>query len=196
MLVALGARASGTMFVSIIWSGDDCADGNFALLSKHLNLLDLEISKIDSAIKLSKDPESDGLCDVGEYFIGHGFIAAQHYITSTYPQMGLTKSAALSLGPRIRDDLTLVEALNAGANYWKHLEEWGLKDPWIIIERNKSALEGQALKTIQTIEKITPWAEYTCSNLLAEIASVGGIELSPLLPLIAEWRDNGFRCSS
>lgn len=167
--------------------GNDFADGDFNYLSKYLYLLDVEISKIREDIKNSRDPESDGLCDYGEYLIGHGFVAIQRYITSTYPLIGISKPQALSIEPQITNDLTFVEALNAGANYWKHLEEWGLK---AIIERDTDKLTGQAKATIGTIEKVTPWDDYTCANLLAVLLNGKEMKFSLLLPKISEWRNN------
>jgi hypothetical protein len=183
--------------------GDDYADGEFTLLSKHLSLLDTELERINIAIKNSRDPDTDGLCDSGEYFIGFGFIAIQQYIASTFPQTGIPKKEALKFPPAIKSDLTVMEALNAGANYWKHYEEWGfhiaisedvdsiegLKK--ITITRNRDVLtKNDAKNTLTTIEKITPWADYTCANLLAELLPNKEMKLTPLLTYIVEWRKN------
>jgi hypothetical protein len=182
---------------------DDYSDGDFALLSKHLSLLDTELERIDIAIKNSRDPDADGLCDSGEYFIGFGFIAIQQYIASTFPQTGLTKKEALKFPPAITSDLTIMEALNAGANYWKHYEEWGLNITVsedvdsieglkkITINRNPDVLDrNDAKNTIAAIEKITPWADYACANLLAELLPNKKLKLSLLLTHIVEWRKN------
>ncbi len=181
--------------------GDDYADGEFALLSKHLSLLDTELERINIAIKNSQDPDTDGLCDSGEYFIGFGFIAIQKYIASTFPQTGLEQKDALKLPPTFQNDLTVMEALWAGANYWKHYEEWGLNITVfedadneglkkITINRHSDVLKGLAKNTVRTIEKITPWADYTCSNILAELLPDEEIKLLPLFKYIAEWRKN------
>jgi hypothetical protein len=170
----------------IIKIGEDYADSDFALLGRHLNLLDIELSQINAAIASSRDPESDGLCDAGEYFIGHGFIAIQRYLTATRAALGVSPSDAFSLPPMLRGGLSLAAALNAGANYWKHMEEW-------IEPLNRSDgvdLKASALKTLQQVETITPWEEYTCANLLAVLLNGQALELSCLLPSIAEWRHN------
>lgn len=160
---------------------------DFYLLREHLNLLDRTLSPIYSAIKASSDPVSDGLCDRWEYFIGSGFAAIQKYMTSTLILREIARDTAIKSGPKITDSLTLMEAINAGANYWKHLEEWGLN---AIVERDVSALKGQAFNTIMTIEKATPWDDYTCSNLLAVLLAGGEFTLSSLLPKVAEWRQS------
>ena len=172
--------------MAIIRVGGDYADADFALLGRHLKLLDIEICRINAAIVSSRDPESDGLCDVGEYFIGHGFIAIQRYLTATRTGLGISLIDALKVPPILRGGLSLAAALNAAANYWKHMEEWiealnGL---------DGGTLKGNALRTLQQIEAVTPWEDYTCANLLAVLLDGRALELSNLLPSIAEWRDN------
>ena len=186
-----------------IIAGNDYADEEFTLLSKHLNLLDAELERINTAIKNSRDLDTDELFDSAEYFIGFGLIAIQKYIASTFPRAGLSKKEALKLPPAIKDDLTVIEALNAGANYMKHYEEWGLHidvshNPNSVAERlkkitiikNSNILEEPAKTTVITIEKITPWADYTCVKLLAELLPNKEMKLSALLTHIAEWRKN------
>jgi|GEM_PF-811391 len=178
------------------------ADSDFYFLEKFLRMIDTELSEIDKQIKQSKDPDSDGLCDLGEYFIGYGFIAIQRYITSTYPQTSFKKMQSLKLGHKINDDLYLLEAINAGANYWKHENEWPFPlnegepdDKGMIpieIDRTGSNLKGIQKITYDTITKITPYADYTLSNLLAGIVlkttNTSNLNFSVLLSFIKEWR--------
>jgi len=170
----------------IIKVGENFADGDFWLLSRHLNLLDCELARINAAIKESAEPDSDGLCDTGEYFIGHGFVAIQHYLTSARTGAGVLQSKAFRVPPFVNPTLTFAEALNAGANYWKHSEEW-----FETLSKTENArLKGNALRTLEMLEKATPWDDYTCSNLLAILGNGKELELSPLLLRIAEWRNN------
>lgn len=171
----------------IIKVEDYLADGEFSLLDRHLSLLDSELIKINAAIKETADPESDGLCDTGEYFIGHGFVAIQRYLTATHAGLEINRSRALSIPPFVNGSmLTFAEALNAGANYWKHCEEW-----FEILSKSENAkLKDNALKTIAKLEMATPVEEYTCSNLLAILANGREVKLISLLPEIAEWRNN------
>jgi hypothetical protein len=172
--------------VTIIKVGDDYADSDFTFLSRHLNLLDFELVRINAAIKKSVDPESDGFFDAGEYFIGDGFVAIQRYLTSTRAGLGIGRSVAFQLPPIVNSELTFTEALNAGANYWKHSEEW-----FETLSRTENAkLKSQAMETIARLEKATPWDDYTCANLLAILVNGKELELSSLLPGIAEWRNN------
>lgn len=174
--------------MAIIKIGDEYADADFSLLGRHLRLLDLEISQINAAMVSSVDPESDGLCDAGEYFIGHGFIAVQRYLTATRTGLSVGMSDAFSVPPILAGGLPLAVALNAAANYWKHMEEW----VETLNRFDDAQLKGNALKTLQQIETVTPWEEYTCANLLAAILGDHPLELSFLLPAIAEWRHNLF----
>ena len=168
----------------IIKVGSAYADSDLALLARHFRLLDQEIGPLTAAIASSADPESAGLCDVAEYFIGHGFVAAQRYLTSTRAGMGISAVEAFGCGPMVHGNLTMAAALNAGANYWKHMEEW-----FETLTETKAELKGQALKTLQQLEVVTPWEDYTCSNLLNAILNGQDLALSRLLPMIEVWRD-------
>lgn len=172
--------------MAIIKIGDDYADGDFALLCRHLKVLDVEVSQINAAITSSRDPESEGLCDAGEYFIGHGFIAIQRYLTATRTGLGVSLPDAFNVPPMLQGGLSVVAAINAAANYWKHVEEW----IETLDKSDDADLKGSALKTLQRIETVTPWEEYTCANLLAALLDGQALELSHLLPAIAEWRHN------
>ncbi len=103
---------------------NEYADGCFNHLKLFLRMIDNELVSVNIRIKESTDPDSDGLCDLGEYFIGYGFIAIQRYISSTYPQTAKNKGDIYKFGQKLKDDLYLIQAINAGANYWKHHEEW------------------------------------------------------------------------
>ena len=181
-----GATIMGLYHHGVIKVGDDYADGDFSLLVRHLNLLDFELTKINAAIKESADPESDGLCDAGEYFIGHGFVAIQRYLTSTCAGLGIARSEAFREPPIVNSNLTFAEAMNAGANYWKHMEEW-LET---LCKGKNEIIKSNSLKTLEKLEMAVEWKEYTCANLLAFLEKRKLLELSPLLPRIAEWRNN------
>lgn len=170
------------MYIKI---GDEFLDNNFYFLTEILDVIDSRIEKIMNEIQTSADPDSNGLFDEGEYFIGVGFSLIQQYMSSTYPSLGINKDDALQLGAKITDQLSYIKAINAGANYWKHQSEWGLVN---LITRDISKLSGNAKSTINTVELLTPWAEYTCSNLLAELTREDSFTLSSLLPYVKQWR--------
>lgn len=163
------------------------ADGDLEFTRDFLEHLDIKLAQINNKILSSPDPDSEGLFDHGEYYIGAGFSVTQNYITSTYPQLDVNKWDALKFGSKVNNKLTVIEALNAGVNYWKHQEEWGLEN---IILRNIENLSKPAQRTIETIEIITPWADYTCSNILATLLGEKKLELITLLPFLEEWRNH------
>lgn len=166
--------------------GDTYVDYDYDLLVEHLNLLDSRIREINEGIDASPDPDGEGLCDRGEYFIGSGFVAIQRYLTSARSGSGLSLKEAFEVPPMVNSATTFVEAINAAANYWKHVEEWFEA---ILFKQNES-LKGNALATLKRLEKVTPWEDYTCSNVLAVLTLEENFELSSLLPSIAEWRKN------
>lgn len=174
--------------MAIFKFGDDYADPDFWLLCRHLKLLDTELLQINAAIATSRDPDSDGFLDTAEYFIGHGFVAIQRYLTATRTGLGIDKMDAFDVAPVMRGGLSFVAAINAAANYWKHVEEW----VETIHKTDGAELSRSALRTLQQVETLTPWAEYTCANLMAVLLEGEEFELSGLLPKIEEWRDNLF----
>lgn len=99
------------------------ADRELQLLSELLNILDGKVVEINNLISKSLDPESDGLTDRGEYFIGVGFSVIQQYLTDTLTLTGVSKRSALNVGPRYSEDFTFVAVVNAAANWWKHSAE-------------------------------------------------------------------------
>lgn len=166
-------------------SGKEFCDYDFYLLTEMLEHLDVKVKKINSDISLSADPDTDGLFDKGEYYIGVGFSLIQRYISSTYPKSNIKKSDALELGEKIKSNLSYIKVINAGANYWKHEDEWGLMSS---ITKDVNSLKDAAKNTINTIELLTPWASYTCSNLLAALVGENEFVLSSLLPYLESWR--------
>ncbi len=170
----------------------DFFDSEFYYLTEMLEHLDVKVKDINNKINLSTDPDADGLFDKGEYFIGVGFSLIQQYFSCTYPQLGVKRDDALRLGEKVTSEVSYARAIHAGANYWKHQDEWGLIN---CITRDIKKLNNNAKYTIQTIELLTPWADYTCANLLAELVGDNEFSLSSLLPYIALWRtdlDNVF----
>ncbi|CAG36144.1 hypothetical protein [Desulfotalea psychrophila] len=134
--------------------GKEFADSDFYFLTEMLEHLDFKVKAINNEISLSADPDSDRLCDKGEYFIGVGFSLIQRYISSTYPQLDVRKDDALKLGKKITDELSYIKVINAGANYWKHQDGWGLIN---CVTRDINALNKSAKYTINTIKLLTPW---------------------------------------
>ena len=85
----------------------------------------------------------------------------------------------------LNNNLSFAEAINAGANYWKHHEEWFEID---------FASSKHREDTFRTLDKLVlanaPRADYTCSNLLAVLVGAEEFALSSLLPKLSEWYEN------
>ncbi len=183
--------------------GNKFSDGDFNHLKLFLQIIDRELSELCLQITDSADPDSDGLCDLGEYLIGYGFVAIQRYVASTYPQTTQNKTDIYRHGLKLCDDLFLMEVIHAGANYWKHEPEWlfSLETGYIDIDdmtaisvdRSGDMLSNVQKKTFDSITKLTPYADYTLSNLLSEIikkiSPAYPLSFSPLLPFIEQWRN-------
>jgi hypothetical protein len=164
---------------------DGFADGDLANLKRLLQILDQDLSSIQDRIEKSLEPDAEGLFDRAEYLVGVGFSAIQQYLASTYAQFKLSKSEALQLSPSTSEGITFASALNAGANYWKHRDEWGLRAG---VTRDTTLLNQPAQQTIKTIEVLTPWDDYTLSNLLASLTRSNALCLTNLVPLVILWR--------
>lgn len=156
---------------------DEYADGELQLLSELLATLDNKLVEISSLIVASVDPESDGLTDRGEYFIGVGFSAIQQYLTDTLTHTGISKSRTFDIGPSHSDRLTFVAVLNAAANWWKHSAEWV-----------GPIQSGLALRTQEIVIEISGTEGYPLSNVLANLQGSSEITLSALLPNLVLWR--------
>ena len=157
---------------------EEYADGELALLADLLSMLDKEIMKIQKAIASSNDPESDGLLDRCEYFIGIGLTGIQQYLADTLTFTGVKKKNALTLGPAYKEGLAFVAVLNAAANWWKHSAEW-YAEP---------TLRKDALRTQQVIGEVAESEEYVMSNVLAGLLRTPNVTLSSLLPNLVLWR--------
>ena|SRR6218665_3833822 len=175
--------------------------GNLFHLEFFLRLIDERLSELYLKIEKTKDPESEGLYDLSEYLIGYGFVAVQRYMASTYPLYAIGKKESFGFGAKLKNDLTLMELIDAAANYWKHEPEWpfqvslGQADNFGMAEIsiNRAGEDFSRLEklTYDRITKITPYSDYTLSNVLAEIlkdiSTHTELFFRALLPFIQEW---------
>jgi len=146
--------------------------GNFARLEELFLMFDAKLSEIDLAIQSSADPDSDGLFDQSEYYVGLGFVAAQQYLVETVIFSGLGKNKkAYKLGPRHRSGIAYVAAINSAADWWVDLD----------IIKNSNAT------TVNNVLVISNSNGYQLSNLLFALSNNKEIKLKCLLPIITEW---------
>lgn len=154
------------------------------LLRDCLSLLDAKLVELSAQIEGAGHPEVDGLSDKAEYYAGLGFVAMQRYLTGIYSRSGMPKGDSLRFG-ELHGGVFVVEVINAAANYWKHEDEWGLLN---IIRRDTSVLTKDRRRTVETLEEITPWDSYTCSNVVAALNPEGDLRMLPLLGYLDGWR--------
>jgi hypothetical protein len=188
--------------------GNDFDDADLYFLKDILIMLDAKLLELDCKIqearRNSRDPDALGLFDRGEYIIGMGFAACQRYMTSTFCPIIVEKEIALRIGPNHENGESVATIINAAANYWKHCDEWRENSLTIepesdmakVIMRDFNKLTGPQKKTITQIETVTPWADYTCSNILAYLTKTRELRLSLLVPLLEEWRNQLDKCIS
>lgn len=118
-----------------------------------------------------------------EYLIGSGLVAAQRYLSTARCSLAMDQTTAFATRPFWTDGITFAQALHDGANYWKHHQEWRL-------DLHKDGdLKAQAERSLLRLERIPPWADYTCSNLLFALTQDRNLKLSNLLPNLEIWRD-------
>jgi len=181
-------------------SGDEYLDTDLYFLENILTMLDaklFEINKeIDEALNKSSDPDSLGLFDKGDYLVGMGLVACQKYLSSTFGSMRIDKQTALKIGPHVNCE-PVVAIINAAANCWKHSDEWNhiefISEPESemlkVNIRNHNLLNKQETRTVKVIEKVTPWADYTCANILFSLTNSDELKLMELIPTLIEWRN-------
>ena len=153
-------------------------DTEIIRLSELLAMLDEKIFKIDSLISSSVDPESDGLLDRGEYFIGIGFVAIQQHLLDTLLFTGVSKSEAYKLGASHSTGISYINLINSAANWWKHEAEWS----------NAGEVPRNGTKTFEHVYSISNSTDYALSSVLASICGTENLALSEILPYLTEWQ--------
>jgi hypothetical protein len=154
------------------------ADGELQLLSELLGLLDTKIIEIRKLLGETTDPESDGILDRGEYFIGVGVVAIQQYLADTLTLTGIEKKRALNLGPTYSEHLTFVAILNAAANWWKHSAE----------RYSNTAPRKDAARSLEIVTEVGDSDSYQLSNVLAKLLRSSEVTLCSLIPHLILWR--------
>ncbi len=156
-------------------------DGELWRLQELFEMLDSKLAEIESRIEKSTDPDSNGLCDRGEYFIGLGFVAIQQYLVETTMFTGLSKSEAYKLGPMHPSGATYVGLVNACANWWKHEPEWF----------DAGEVPKMGLKNYGLVAEATDSTSYDLSNVLASFAEAGEkARFSCVVGHLKKWRSN------
>jgi hypothetical protein len=157
---------------------NEFADGELWRLRELLDLLDVKISEINELIKASPDPDSEGLCDRGEYFIGVGFVAIQQYLVETIMFSGLSKTEAYKLGPLHSFGGTSISLINSCANWWKHEPEWF----------SAGEIPNNGKKTFEKVSSVTESPSYQLSNVLASFCGDNIVSFKYVISELEKWR--------
>lgn len=158
---------------------NEFADAELGYLEELLSCIDKVLSEVHTKIKASSDPESEGLCDKGEYFIGAGFCAMQRYLVDVLQDKKLDKGIALQLGPKTEEGLPFSVLINSAANYWKHSPEWHI---WL------EELDERSQKTVDRILKRDGPVWYPLSEVIASVCNVDEFTLLNYIPILKKWR--------
>jgi len=139
---------------------DEVIDCELGRLLEFIDLINGKISDIRIDISRSSDPESDGLLNRGEYFIGIAFVAIQQHFVDTLLFTGINKDKAYKLGSLHSSGVTYATLINCSANWWKHEAEWFGNDK----------VQKRSNKTISVVMNVSKQYEYThfqcaCINL-------------------------------
>ncbi len=165
---------------------DGCHDFELTFLQDLFCVLDSRLDNVHSQIDVCSDPDQMGFFDDAEYMVGTGLVACQRYLASTYGPLGISKQAAIEVGPCHSQGTPVARIINAAANFWKHHDEWGLH---AVVHRNRDLLSPVQRGTIEILETVTPWDDYTCCNLLFELTSPNEPRFRHLVPQLEAWRD-------
>lgn len=142
-------------------------------------LLDVELADIDRAFKESDDLDEQMLSDCAEHACGVGFVVIQRYVTSISNFLEQkNKEHYLGFGPMHSSGNSIATIINAGANYWKHRDEWDM-----------DKLDKRQVKTAEIIQSVTTIDTYTCVSLLNQITTTGSPRLAQLIDQLEVWRD-------
>lgn len=161
--------------------GGEFGDVDLANLCELLDMLDEKITEIVSLVSKSRDPESDGLCDRGEYFVGVGFVAIQQYLNETRSLTGIKKNEAYGLGPVHSTGITYIGLFNYVANWWKHEAEWWEK-------QEDGGLLQDGKETAYRVYDAAGTTDYPLSGVLASLCAPESLSLAALVPYLEQWR--------
>lgn len=154
-------------------------------MSTHFALAHIRsaVSPIDSTLKTLRgeisshpDPDTFGLIDSYEQFVGIGFTVCQTFLSLVHK--GENKNTSIQTGPFYSDsEKSYAQITNACANYWKHNYEW-----------DKDNLSNQSKKTIETFDRldVDVWAAYPLTEMFEALFSENG-SFDELLSHLNEW---------
>jgi hypothetical protein len=158
------------------------SDWRLIFLENHLELVDRELARLYEVAKDHPDPDGAGLLDDLETLSAIGFLFCQRFIVGAAKSNGLkVQVAARRHSPLLQCGLTAVELVCAGANLWKHEDEWP-EDP--------VQTAGPWSVTVTALQKAGVWsADYKISQLLGIVTSESDPSFIVLHRALTRWSD-------
>jgi hypothetical protein len=165
----------------VVFPDGEIGDQDMEQLQELLNVLDYQFASNIEKRKRSHPPEQNIFWDRLSYIAGLGFVMCQQYINITYPTDAPKRIVALELPPKHSSGYSIVQIINACANYWKHYQE-DINYPYGSLNKT----------TIQTIEKLGEDIEnpFLCEGILYKIVETDENPFKKLIGLLIEWRTN------
>lgn len=165
----------------IVLPDGEIDDQDMEQLRMLLDVIDHQFNLNSLDRKRTFPPDQNIYWDRLSYITGLGFVMCQQYINITYPTSRLEKNIALELPPKHSSGYSIVQLINAGANYWKHYQE-DVSYPFGSLHN----------MTIQTIEKLGLDIEYPyiCESILDRIVGTDEHPFRALIYFLTEWRSN------
>jgi len=167
----------------IFFYEDSVGNIDLSLVLSVCRLLD---EKTEWIIQQSDDLEkmdSQGVLDELEHILGFGIVGIQTYITDIASFAGLSKDKTFQYGPFTSNGTSLIQIINALANYWKHRSEWLLDGGG----KRKEAID----RLFQEVDYSTD-VEYPVSGVLTELLTPQDTRLGNLKDILIEWRNDLF----
>ena len=93
-------------------------------LENNVALVDAELLRTFNSFEDHPDPDVYGLYDHYETVIGIGAVIVQRFLVSVHKGNRET----LTIGPIHFGGKSYVQLVNSCANYWKHKDEWNMKN--------------------------------------------------------------------
>lgn len=164
--------------MTILHTHDQISDTYLEFLESFLSTADTEWDHTETESQ-RYSPEDTMYIDRLDDISGLGFTVCQRYMASAYPSFGLSKKEALDLPPLHASGTTIVALINAGANYWKHSDEW----------RDEKHIDMKE-KTLGVLRTALTEAElgYCCSNLVSAIVGNSPQPFRRILKHLMDWR--------
>ncbi|WP_018016419.1 hypothetical protein [Teredinibacter turnerae] len=125
--------------------------------------IDQALINYRSDIEQHSEPDTFGLIDQYEQFLGIGFTVCQTFLSCVHH--GKNKGAKFKKGPFHSSGKSYAQIANACANYWKHNDEW-----------DKANLSNQSKSTIAVFKDLSVdvWGAYPLSEMFYALLGENG----------------------